>query len=252
MVDSVKRSAAPRLKFLLASDAPVGVVLRRGPTKLVRLVMWDRRDDTLQPGQWFKGKIYADYSDISPDGRHMIYLAMAGLAWAVPETGGSWTAISILPSLTAVALWGQGGDTRGGGMFISNDCFWLYDSANTYLIRDNSGLHRETYPPDRWRTLSCERRMERDGWVAQGGWAALRPILEKTIHEGWVLRRLGWDGEYELEHPREGKLSLPSWECAEWDRHRLVWADKGCLRAARVGRHGLDSVRTLYDFNDVT
>src|SRR3954469_15282966 len=102
----VRRVPAPRLNVLLASDAPVGVVLRRGPSKLVRVVMWDRRTDKFRPGQSFQGRIYADRSDISPDGRHMIYFAMAGVAWAVPQTGGTWTAISVLPSLRADALWG--------------------------------------------------------------------------------------------------------------------------------------------------
>src|ERR1051325_10992038 len=99
VADTTQRVPAPRLSALPASDAPVGVVLRRGPSKLVELVMWDRRTDKFRPGPWFKGKIYADRSDISPDGRHLIYFAMAGVSWAVPETGGTWTAISVLPSL---------------------------------------------------------------------------------------------------------------------------------------------------------
>ena len=97
----------PRLTALLASDAPIGVILRRGPSKSVRLVIWDRANDKFKPGSWFKGRIFADRSDISPDGRHMIYFAMGGVAWAIPATGGTWTAISELPSLKAAALWGQ-------------------------------------------------------------------------------------------------------------------------------------------------
>lgn len=41
----------PRMGVLLASEAPVGVVFRRGPTKLVRLVMWNRVTDKFKPGQ---------------------------------------------------------------------------------------------------------------------------------------------------------------------------------------------------------
>jgi len=54
----------------------------------------------------------------SPDGQHMIYFAMGGVEWAIPATGGTWTAISELPSLKASALWGQGDTRGGGGMFI--------------------------------------------------------------------------------------------------------------------------------------
>lgn len=237
---------APRLSVLLASDAPVGAVLRRGPSKLVRLVIWDRTHDKFKPSSWFRGRIFADRSDISPDGRHMIYFAMGGVAWAIPATGGTWTAISELPSLKAAALWGQGDTWGGGGMFISNSSFWLEADANTRLIRDDSGLRRETYGANR----PYQSRMERDGWVKKEA-RNKRPIFEKAIRENWILRKVGWNGGYELEQHQECKLAFPSWEWAEWDHQRLVWADSGCLRAARVGTHKLGPVRTLHDFNDM-
>lgn len=222
----------------------MGVVLRRGPTKLVRLVMWDRATDKFKPGPWFRGRIFAERSDVSPDGRHMIYFAMGGVAWAIPATGGTWTAISELPSLKAVALWGQGDTYGGGGMFISNRSFWLDADANTRLIRDNSGLCRETCDAHR----PYRSRMERDGWVAKKGGSA-GPNFEKAIRHGWILRKIGWNGGYELEQAEEGKLVFPAWEWAEWDRRRLVWADSGCLWEAGVGAHKLRSARALHDFN---
>jgi hypothetical protein len=51
--------------------------------------MWNRTNDEFTPGSWFKGRIFADRSDLSPDGRHMIYFAMGGVSWAIPATGGS-------------------------------------------------------------------------------------------------------------------------------------------------------------------
>ena len=137
----------PRLSVLLASEAPVGVVFRRGPTKLFQIVAWDRERDTFEFGQRFKSTIYPDRSDLSPDGRHMIYFAMGGVAWAIPATKGTWTAISRTPSLTAIALWGQGDTWGGGGMFTSNTRYWLEANAKTFLIRDDSGFHRETERP---------------------------------------------------------------------------------------------------------
>ena len=243
------RFPAPRLSVLLASEAPVGVVFRRGPTKLVRLVMWNRENDKFRAGQWFKGKIYPERSDISPDGRHLIYFAMGGVSWAVPDTGGTWTAISVLPSLTAVALWGQGDTWGGGGFFVSDHSFWLNADANTFLIRDNSGLRRETYGPN----LAYRSRMERDGWtLKKGANPSTEFTLEKTIRGGWILRQLGAEGGYELEHRQEGKLPFPAWEWADWDRNRLVWAESGCLRTAKLGSHMASSIRTLYDFNGMT
>jgi hypothetical protein len=91
--------------------------------------------------------------------------------------------------------------------------------------------------------------MERDGWAARDA-GADGPAFEKIIREGWILRRTGWKNGYELEQPGECRLAFPAWEWAEWDRHRLVWAEGGYLRAACVGTHKLGTVYTLHDFKD--
>jgi hypothetical protein len=231
---------------LLASDAPVGVVFRRGPSKLVRIILWDRDTDKFTPGQWFKGTIYPDPSDISPDGRHMIYFAMGGVAWAIPKTGGTWTAISSVPSLTALALWPQGGSTRGGGgMFTSNSSYWL----DTYheALRDDTNLKRVFIRP-------APSRIERDGWVRKetGRKTKLFVAFEKQIPKGWTLRlrRNHLSIQYELEQPEHRlKLEFPTWEWADWDRNRLVWAEQGCIRAARLETQKLGATKTLHDFN---
>jgi hypothetical protein len=211
---------------------------------MVRLVMWDRLRDQFEPGSWFKGRIFADRSDISPDGRHFIYFAMGGVAWAIPATGGTWTAISRLPSLKADALWGQGNTWGGGGIFLSNTSFWLHSGDCTFLIRDESGLRRMTYGPH----LAWHERLERAGWVRKGG-SAQFPIREKTLHEGWILRKTPHERGYELELPGECRMTFPAWEWADWDRDRLAWAENGFLRAARLGSSKLGTIRTLYDFN---
>jgi hypothetical protein len=241
-----KKHPSPRLSVLLASEAPVGVVFRRGPTKLVRAILWDRSTDEFEPGQWFQGKIYADRSDLSPDGRHMIYFAMGGVAWGIRATEGTWTAISPAPSLTAIALWGQGDTRGGGGMFTSNRTYWLNADANTFLIRDDGSLRRDSKRP-------AATKLERDGWVSRG-LAGRYKAFEKNLPLKWILRRLTkyHDDGYELEKPEDHcKLQFAEWEWAEWDRKRLVWVESGCIRTAPLGSHKLGAVRTLYDFNDM-
>jgi hypothetical protein len=65
----------------------------------------------------------------------MIYFAMGGVAWAIPKTGGTWTAISRVPSLTALRLWPQSDTWGGGGMFKSSEAYWLDLSPETKLSR---------------------------------------------------------------------------------------------------------------------
>src|SRR5262245_29894464 len=81
----------PRLHVLMAREAPVGVVIRRGPSKSVCTLIWDRRSDSFILGQWLKGRIFERRSDLSPDGKYLLYFAMNG-RWRT-EARGSWTAI---------------------------------------------------------------------------------------------------------------------------------------------------------------
>lgn len=234
--------------MLLASEAPVGIVFRRGPSKLVRVILWDREKDQFTSGQWFKGRIYPDRSDISPDGRHMIYFAMGGVAWAIPKTGGTWTAISRVPSLTALSIWPQGHTWGGGGIFISNTSYWM--DGHRAPLRDNAKLKRVAQQPS--ATPS-----ERDRWTRQVPNPRTKPAkaFEKQIPRGWTLRRITnyqrvW---HELDQRENGlTLEFPTWEWADWDRKRLVWAEQGSIRAARIGPQGLGDTRTLCDLNSMT
>ena len=58
-------SFPPRLPVLLARDAKIGVVLRRGPAKQVAAIGGDRRTDEFRLGQWLKGRIYERRSDLA-------------------------------------------------------------------------------------------------------------------------------------------------------------------------------------------
>src|SRR5215217_8408632 len=75
-----------RIHVLLASEAPLGVVIRRGPSKHVCTIGWERSRDEFQLGQWLNGRIYERRSDLSPDGKHLIYFAMNG-KWSAEARG---------------------------------------------------------------------------------------------------------------------------------------------------------------------
>lgn len=48
-----------RLHVLLAREAPLGVVIRRGPSKTVCTINWDRRRDEFTVGQWMRPHLRA-------------------------------------------------------------------------------------------------------------------------------------------------------------------------------------------------
>jgi hypothetical protein len=110
---------------ILARDQPFEAVFRRGPSKNVLLLGWNTLNDTFQPGQWLKGRIYERRCDLSPKGDLLVYCAANNRAPIY-----SWSAISRPPFLTALAMWPKNDAWRGGGLFVSRTRLELnhYDS----------------------------------------------------------------------------------------------------------------------------
>jgi len=63
-------------------------------------LLWDLTNDTFQMGQWLKGRIFERESDLSPDGKYLIYYA-ANSRWDY-KTHSSWIGVSIAPYLKAI------------------------------------------------------------------------------------------------------------------------------------------------------
>jgi len=256
---------------LLAREAPTGLVIRRGPSKQVCTLLWNRERDIFQIGQWLKGRIYARRTDLSPDGRYFIYFAMNG-RWQ-SATKGSWTAISRTPYLKAIALFPKGDCWNGGGLFTSNNHYWLNHScgqdqltATKEVLRDKQFRPDQNYGNE--STGVYYPRLMRDGWKLVGTKEHARwnqvTIFEKPLIKGWLLRKLAhaevnsgpgkscyWD-EHELIHAKSSQpIRCPEWEWAELDGKRLVWASEGKLFAARLTAAGLTNEHELYDFNEM-
>jgi hypothetical protein len=264
-----------RVHPILARDAKTAVIIRRGPSKSVCTILWDRRNDTFKLGQWLRGRIYERRCDLSPDGKHFIYLAMNG-KWSGPVKG-SWTAISRAPYLKALALWPSGDCWNGGGLFHSDRIFWR--NINTWqdeadvVGRLPKKLTEETrFPFHENYGGECPGvyyiRLQRDGWKLQ---RRENPspdervsIFEKELPSSWILEKSAhasidhpvgrgcYYDTHRLIHPESGEtLNHPEWEWAELDRKRLVWVTKGVLYAAKIHGKSLGDVKLLHDFNDM-
>jgi hypothetical protein len=222
---SPQRSHPCRLFGILARKAKVGVLLRRGPSKWVRLVKWNVEDDTFEFGQWFRGRIYERRCDLSPDGRLLIYFASKFTsktladepslkdriqAWWTSDSSPlddhytyAWTAVSKPPWFTALALWPKGDCWHGGGLFIDDKTVMLNHppfNARYHPNHPPTGLKVE---PNRnaqgedWPIYS--RRLKRDDWkLRQSGRFRFSWTSGTTTQREEVFSRRSPCGSYDL------------------------------------------------------
>ena len=260
---------APRLHIVLASASPLAVVFRRGPSKHVCTLLWDRSCDFFSMGQWLKGRIYERRSDLSPDGKYLIYFAMNG-KWK-SEAKGSWTAISRAPYLKALVMLPKGDCWHGGGLFTGESKYWLNDGHGHAWLRNSSEVQPDTkFVPAEQCGGECPGvyypRLIRDGWSFLeckqiGHWHDVN-VFQKPAGNGWLLRKLAhgqvgagpgrgcyWDEHVLISENSSDVMRLPSWTWAEVDRNRLIWCTEGKLFAGQLKQTGFQDISELYDFN---
>jgi hypothetical protein len=123
--------------------------------------------DLFYPGQWFKGRIYERRSDLSPDGKHLVYFAAN---YKPPYR--TWTAVSRPPYLTAVVFWPNNGAWGGGGLFEAEDelrlnhrAEYLKPATETEVPRELSVSLLEPYSGCGEDNPIFHFRLHRDGWA---------------------------------------------------------------------------------------
>lgn len=264
-----------RLFAILAREAPVGVIFRRGPTEWTRLIRWDTANDTFEPGHWFRGSIYTGESDLSPDGKLLVYHAAKWGKWSAyyealqagdlkgqRESMEHWTAISKPPWLTALALWPPY-LTYGGGFFASNRQVVLYlphEGLRPFPDKRPRGV--KVSSDDDWKgdpsLFTC-------GWTVTYYWQYDKPKVWRTPHVREKPRPGGgptlvhtidyrskakWPDRYELRKGDGSLEELPGADWANWDKAgRLVYAAAGKLWARDAVKRRLQPPRELADFN---
>lgn len=164
--------AACRLFVILAREAPIGVIFRRGPSKWTQIIKWNTDSDAFEFGAWFHGQIYPERCDISPDGTRLIYFA-ANYSYSErnkdSEFPATWTAISKIPWLTALCVWPNNGTYFGGGLFETNRKIWVNQDiweqehlADGFVLpQDLEVSFEQQFWDHNWHTLF---RLERAGW----------------------------------------------------------------------------------------
>ncbi|MEX1365134.1 MAG: hypothetical protein AB1Z98_18540 [Nannocystaceae bacterium] len=197
--------SATRLYAILARSSSTAVVFRRGPSKRVLLLTWDRINDRFEAGQWLSGRIYERRCDLSPSGRLLVYFA-AKHRGQYP----TYTVVSRPPYLSALALFPKGDTWGGGGLFAGERHLWLNHSGPQMMLAPSFRVPKD---------FVLEPLGEHAGRGEDG------PIdHQRRLRDGWSLladgegreHRLGSPLWYSLEqpriyarpHPRAGRIQL--------------------------------------------
>lgn len=254
----------PRLYCILATEVPVALVFRRGPSDWFQLLRWWFDKGVVEPGVWVHKKLFPRRCDLSADGELLLFYLCGGVKGFYRVYCG----ISKSPWLHPLTSWDEG-DTWGRGW-----CFVAGSTLHTW----NEPRYAEI--PTRYVTIQRNDNVSfvnerRRGWAEAADcpprasddvWDEKRNVI---LHKGspvggCALRLIG--GLYKLEHAIDGRapsfeIQLPSgirkplveaaW--ADWDqRGRLLIATKqGALRVAELRGDELSTVQE-HDLSDMT
>jgi hypothetical protein len=254
----------PRLRVVFARRSPVAAVFRRGPSRWTLVLRWDTRTDELTAGDWLHGRLYEEWSDLSPDGRLLVYFAAnfspRPQPWALeshhfragghPGSRPAWTALSVLPHLQPIGLWTKSDCWGGGGSFPDDD---------TVELSDLVGLAHQEIAPRAVRVsaerLTPARRVHRRGWVHRSdddAFVKARPNGTPGEPQTVLERRLAGVGraeEWALLEPDGTRRALTGLDWVDFDqRGRLVAALEGRVVHLQVQTCGI-ATTTIADLN---
>ncbi len=271
-------TAAPpcRLYGIVARNAPVAVVFRRGPSKWWHIIKWDLKNKRLEQGAWFKGNLYPRRSAISPDGKRLAYYALKGQEnWQSPWC--TFFGVSKVPWLTALVAWQTMGTCTQGAWFFDNEHLGIAGDVNHELFHGNfpgkvsniripkDGFHLEqasgwSRPQsalvDQLSSLIPKRSLEfPSDRIVWGKKQRSGPSMLISVSDGVDFRKKsieGWVVDYALASPsgRLNRLDDVAW--GDWDHSdRMVVATRGGQLQIRVIEDDLTSVVWSADLNDI-
>lgn len=251
----------PRLHVVTALNAPMAVILRRGPAGKVASLGWNRATGEITMGQWLAGRIHEYRCDLSPDGRHVVYFATAQ---SRPQGHRAWTAVSRAPFLRALHLAAQDSTWGGGGAFAADGALWPPRSGAGAALPDGlraapagafpystdgiflGGTHGAMLTLRGWQPLGGQSYDARHARALPGG---------GVLEHGYQLSARGRaivSSCYDLELPGQPRQQT-GWEWADLWQDRLQYATEGCLWQAQITPRGrMGPPERIHDFSAMT
>lgn len=222
--------ATARIDGIVAQDAPLAVIFRRGPSKRTQQLIWNLESDEVSAGQWIRGHVYARKCGLSPDGELVCISIM------------DWAMICRPPTFEPLARW-IGLSFGTGGNWLDRRSLDLF-SAEEYTtvdIEPAPGKVQVTFTDPRtsspYADVVFERRLVSQGWrrVQETEYVQLNPAreeqagkLNQLVEHGYPQELVGAITSIWPRHPDQyGLVKEGFWEkpfpggTLEW-RHSIV------------------------------
>jgi len=264
-VNGERLKPACRLYVLVAANAEVALVFRRGPSDWWHLLHWDLHRRILTPGAWFHGNLYPRRSDISPDGRLFGYFALKTAAQS--EWPDAYCAVARVPWLEALVAWKTSGAWTWGCQFSENGELRISGCMEEKPFHSNfpssfsiNPMNADWPKRDVWNeTKRGWRVAEQDDPLAASVPGQPNLVMRREqpspgggvvlglIHLGVDFRQPGIEGvqmEYFLQDTPDNVISLSQAVWADWDHQgRLLMATReGTLEVCQCQGARLDRV----------
>ena len=180
-----------RVHLLAAREAPVVVILQRKRNRLFHVITVDTQTHAITEGSWFRGMLHPLDSDVSFDGKFMVYRANGASYRA------AWSGVCRLPWLKTLVHVED--PITGGGYFSGPNDLKTHgwDHSEKIVSTDDIPFTIERDPK---RHLGEELaiiygRLERDGFARLGAnWGEEQTLTTPTFHvpcvgdDGWGRR----------------------------------------------------------------
>lgn len=222
------------LYVLPATRAPIAAVFVRAPDKWWLVARWDLQTGELARGAWLRGNLYPRRTEISPDGEVLCYFLTKQSSRPFMGMTGfqTFSAVSKLPWVTALAAWREQGTWTRGHHFVP---------AGTWDIGDPQ--HGDATPlRARWGLAKTEPAQYanelRRGWVqhetcppraADDKWDEQRSVVLAKERSTSGARLVLVDQGLDFETPGSIEGRLPEYRLEASGRtevlDEVVWAD---------------------------
>jgi hypothetical protein len=241
-----------RVFVLIPEESDDAVIIRRGPATITGVYRWNVKTDQVESYQWLKGRIFEYFSDVSPDGKYLLYSAN--------KKGCGYTVISRTPWIKAISYWQNVGGW-GGGIFLGRNKYILYDGSDSYSEFISSDLKSVNRNSNQLTHGVYHDRLLRCGWKVKAQNESVSIFfkdidgntrLEKIWNRNVYTNQKGKGQFWEYHRLIRGSVSIEKvdWEWCEYLGDSLVWVEAGCLYRASLSSDDL-SIKSIlvYDFN---